>query len=144
MIILFYQDLFGTWNNQVNDQIFRIRYQLLGKKDVSPYLIHVVLNDTGYQELGLSIWDRTVFGQIIGILQETNVELIACDIFFKDKSVSANDSFLIEATKKSGKVIFPVLVYPEDYRTFLNAKLAEDEFEEIIKLGFKEIFIFVF
>jgi len=112
ILALLLPNAFTSWNNQVIDQFVRLRYRLVGKREVSPYLIHVVVNDTSHRVLELPSWDRKVFGQVIDILQDTNAKLIACDVFFKDTSYPENDQLLLEATKKSRRVIFPILVYP--------------------------------
>ncbi len=124
---------FTSGNNQVIDQFIRLRYRLAGKREVSPYLIHVVVNDTSHQVLELPSWDRNVFGQVIDILQDTNVKLIACDVFLKDASFPENDRLLLEATKKSKKVIFPILVYPEEYFTFQNLDTLADEYKDLVE-----------
>jgi len=108
-------DTFSAWNNQITDHFIRLRYRLTGKQEVSPYLIHVVINDESQQALGLPSWDRTVFGRVLDTLQDTPVELIACDVFFKDPSFPENDRLLLEASNKSKRAIFPVLIYPQDY-----------------------------
>ena len=65
ILALLLPNAFTNWNNQVIDQFVRLRYRLVGKREVSPYLIHVVINDTSHRELELPSWDRKVFGQVI-------------------------------------------------------------------------------
>ena len=133
ILSLLLPNAFTSWNNQVIDQFIRLRYRLIGKREVSPYLIHVVVNDTSHRVLELPSWDRNVFGQVIDILQDTNVKLIACDVFFKDTSYPDNDQLLLEATKKSRKVIFPILVYPEGYFNFQSLEVLADEYKDLVE-----------
>ena len=79
---LFLPDSFFMWNNQINDQLFRLRYSIKGKEEITPYLIHIALTDISIRELGLSLWDRAVYGKIINILQLAGTDSIACDIIF--------------------------------------------------------------
>ena len=104
--------LFDTWDNQLKDRFFRLRYRLLGKQEVSPYLIHVVINDSTHRILGLSSWDRTVFGRVIDVLRRADADTVACDVFFKDRSTLSNDGPLLEALARAGNVILPVLLEP--------------------------------
>ena len=113
ILALLLPNAFTSGNNQVIDQFIRLRYRLVGKREVSPYLIHIVVNDTSHQVLELPSWDRNVFGRVIDILQDTNVKLIACDVFLKDASFPENDQLLLDATNKSRKVIFLWLVRQE-------------------------------
>jgi len=133
LLALLLPNTFAGWNNQVIDRFIRLRYRLIGKQEVSPYLIHIVVNDTSHQVLELPSWDRNVFGQVIDILQDTNVKLIACDVFFKDTSFPENDRLLLAATKKSRKVIFPILVYPEGYFTFQNLDVSAVEYKDLVE-----------
>ena len=106
---------FSAWNNGVIDRFMRARYRIQGRQEISPYLIHVVLNDSSQRDLGLASWDRSAFAEVIEALQDTPVRSIACDIFFKDASPSGYDEPLLAATGRARKVLFPILVYPRSY-----------------------------
>jgi adenylate cyclase len=117
----------------VIDQFIRVRYHLTGKRDVSPYLIHVVLNDTSHEVLDLASWDRTVFGRVIQLLQDTDARLIACDVFFKDPGIRENDRLLLDAVAGARNTVFPVLVYPEDYFPYQSPETLQRSARDLIE-----------
>jgi DNA-binding NtrC family response regulator/signal transduction histidine kinase len=126
LLCLLLPGTFSIRNNQVMDRFIRIRYHLTGKQEVSPYLVHVVLNDSSYEVLDLASWDRTVFGRVIQLLLETDVNLIACDVFFKDPATPENDRPLLDAVAQAGNTVLPILVYPEDYFPYKNPDTREE------------------
>ncbi len=81
---------------------------------MSPYIIHVVFNDSSYNDLAITPWDRNIYGRVISILEKTNVNLIAYDIFFRDESSPENDTLLIDATKSGDMVYYPIILYEQD------------------------------
>ena len=107
--------LLDTVNSRAADGLFKVRYGLQGRGEVSPYLVHVVVTDSTRQALGLSGWDRRAFGQALEILQGMGARTIACDVFFKDASFHDNDEALVRATAKSGRIVFPLLAFPEGH-----------------------------
>jgi CHASE2 domain-containing sensor protein len=113
------------WNNRITDQLFRLRYSIAGKTEVSPNLVHVVVNDSTYRTLDLPSWDRGVFGQALEVLQEARSGLIACDVLLRDRGVQCSDELLVSAAENAERVIFPLLLYPEGYLTH-----REQDFEE--------------
>ena len=133
LLCLLLPNTFSIRNNQVMDRFIRLRYQLIGKRDVSPYLIHVVVNDTSHDVLDLASWDRTVFGRVIDLLKDTDAKLIACDVFFEDPSSAENDRLLLESVAEAGNTIFPILVYPEDYFPFRSPDSLEDGQKELLE-----------
>jgi DNA-binding NtrC family response regulator/signal transduction histidine kinase len=133
VLALLLPESFTAGNNRIMDHFIRLRYRLVGKPEVSPYLIHVVVNDTSHQVLQLPSWDRSVFGRVIDILQETSVKLIACDVFFQDPSFSGNDRLLLEAVGKSRKTIFPILVYPDADPLVRHAGAAAEQPDNAIQ-----------
>jgi DNA-binding NtrC family response regulator/CHASE2 domain-containing sensor protein len=120
---------FSIAENQKNDLLLRARYYLFGKQRISPYIIHVVLNDTTIRNFNLPLWDRTIYGRIIRLLSAAQVDAIACDIFFQFESQPQNDTPLVEATKKSKKVYYPVVLQPAGY----NVLMDENDSEQLEK-----------
>jgi transcriptional regulator with PAS, ATPase and Fis domain len=116
---------FHDWNDRITDRLFKFRYSLTGRTEVSPNLVHVVVNDTTYRTLGLPSWDRGVFGQALQVLQEAHSGVIACDVLLRDRGLQRNDELLVAAAGKAGNVIFPLLLYPEGHLTD-----QEQDFEE--------------
>ncbi len=117
---------FEPWNNRMVDRLFVLRDRLfvlrdrlfvlrdrLRRAEVSPYLIHVVMDDASHRALGLPSWDRRAFGELIAVLDGMKVRSVACDVFFRDASFPGNDETLLQATRRSGRVIFPALVVPQ-------------------------------
>jgi transcriptional regulator with PAS, ATPase and Fis domain/CHASE2 domain-containing sensor protein len=106
---------FKEWNDHMVDQLFKLRYAFAGKGEVAPNLVHVVVNDTTYRTMGLPGWDREVFGQALDILQDSGTGLIACDVLIKDRGYPYGDDLLVAAAKKAGRIILPLLLFPEGY-----------------------------
>ena len=113
VIVLLFPTIFEVLNSQINDLLFHLRYIVSDKEKVSPYVIHIVFNDSSYRELELTPWDRTVYGKLIHISEQAGIRLLAYDVFFRDKSSSENDRLLIEATKKTNIVYYPVILYKQ-------------------------------
>ncbi len=104
----------GILNDRMADQLFRLRYRLGLEPRSSPLLIHVVVTDDTRAALGLTSWDRRVFGQVLELLGESGARTIACDVFFRDASTARNDAPLLAAVRASPSVVLPVLVYLEE------------------------------
>jgi DNA-binding NtrC family response regulator/CHASE2 domain-containing sensor protein len=94
------------------DVQFRLRHLLRGREKVSPRLVHVVVTDSSRKELALRDWDRAAFGEALAVLQEMGARTIACDVFFKDATFPGNDQVLLDAARKSSRILFPLLVLP--------------------------------
>jgi len=66
----------------------------VGKGETSPYLVHVVVDDSTYTTLGLPNWDRDAFGRALDLLQNAGARVIACDVLFRTRgSLKAIDSW---------------------------------------------------
>ncbi|MBN1699458.1 MAG: sigma 54-interacting transcriptional regulator [Spirochaetales bacterium] len=116
--------------HQKNDMLFRMRYRLCGKQKISPYLVHVVLDDASIKDRGLPLWDRTVYGRIIRLLSGAGAVAIVCDVFFQFESTPENDAEVIAAASESGGVYFPVIVAPRGYPAFPHAADVGTENDE--------------
>jgi two-component system nitrogen regulation response regulator GlnG len=99
--------LLDGWNSRAVDQLFRVRYRLQGKAAVSPYLVHVVVTDG--IPAGL---ERAAVGRALQILDRMDVRMVACDIAFPQAGAPENDAPLLEAARRSDRIVFPVLAVP--------------------------------
>ncbi|MBN2738931.1 MAG: sigma 54-interacting transcriptional regulator [Spirochaetales bacterium] len=101
---------FESVNIRLNDQFFKLRYAIKGKERAYPGILQVNINDSAVQNLDLSLWDRNIFGRLIGVLDKAGARAIALDMVFQEKSLFPEDSHLVDASCRSGKVYFPVVV----------------------------------
>ena len=111
LLALLFPAFFRGWNDRITDGFFRLRYKLAGRNEISPNLVHVVVDDSTYSSLGLPGRDRGAFGQALRLLQDAGVSLIACDVLFTDPGSPENDRLLVEAAGKARSVILPLLVH---------------------------------
>ncbi|MBN2440587.1 MAG: sigma 54-interacting transcriptional regulator [Spirochaetales bacterium] len=125
LIVFIFPGIFEVWNSQINDLLFHLRYAAAEKEKVSPYVIHIVFNDSSYRELELTPWDRRVYGKLITIAKQAGIKLLAYDVFFRAKSTIENDRLLISATENSGMVYYPIILYPHGY-SLETDKITED------------------
>ena len=124
LLFLLFPGIFEIQNSQINDLLFHLRYAVSEKEKVSPYVIHIVFNDSSYRELDLTPWDRTVYGKLINISKQAGIKLLAYDVFFKDKSFKENDRLLIDATAKTDMVYYPVILYKQNFKKNLEPRCA--------------------
>lgn len=104
--------IFKTWELQTNDQLFKLRYRILGKKEISPYVVHADLDDPSLRELGLSIDNRNIYGRIINLLSKAGAETIALDMVFPRCDRPDDCKSLVDITSASGRVYYPVILRP--------------------------------
>ncbi|MBN2439999.1 MAG: sigma 54-interacting transcriptional regulator [Spirochaetales bacterium] len=132
LTFLFYIPL-SIAENQKNDLLFRARHTLCGKQKISPYLIHVIIDDDILGSLQIPSRDRGIYSQIIEVIGASQAKVIACDIFFQFKETEENDRKLVEATKESGNVYYPVIVQPasEFDEVEIHQKQLQSEFDEV-------------
>ena len=133
LLSLCFAGQFDLWNNRITDQLFRWRHRLCGPQETSPHLIHVVLNDSSQQLLGLPAWDRTALGRTIRVLQNTNVRLIACDVLFRDPRSAEDDALLVQAASGPRPVVFPLVVIPERSPEPQELRFADREPPQVLK-----------
>jgi transcriptional regulator with GAF, ATPase, and Fis domain/CHASE2 domain-containing sensor protein len=110
LLSLLFPGFFRGWNDRIIDGFFRLRYRVAGSGEISPDLVHVVVDDSTYGSLGLPDRDRGAFGRAFDLLQEAGARLIACDVLFRDPGRPETDRLLVEAVGRARRVIMPVLV----------------------------------
>lgn len=124
--------VFDLWNNQINDNFFKLRYFIKGKEEVSPYIINVVLDDLSIKELKIPMSDRAVFTDTINLLNEAEAHSIVCDIVFHEEINKIQDSLLVNSVRRSGKVYLPSIMGKLS-APFLTEDLSDYESEKILK-----------
>ena len=103
-------DFFEVINFQLIDNFNKIKYKIWGKGVASPYIAHIDLNDETAVKNNISIWNRTVFAELINILHIAKVKTITVDIIFPESTTTSNDLPLINASKHFGSIFYPVVL----------------------------------
>jgi CHASE2 domain-containing sensor protein len=123
---------FSIVENQKNDLLFRVRYALSGKQEISPHLVHVVLDDTTIRNLQLAPGDRGIYSQVLQILSVSGAKVIACDIFFQFGGQGEPDTSLVQVTENSAVIHYPVIVQPAGYPLLQNTQYIPEEIKKKI------------
>jgi DNA-binding NtrC family response regulator/signal transduction histidine kinase len=133
LVLLIAPSFFEPWQNKLVDGLFHIRYFLRGRGEVSPYIIHAVLNDTSYRVLSKTYRDKYFYGRMLSIISEAGVKAVACDIFFSEESIQRDDRRLVETVAREGNIYFPVILHPPYYTAEFNAVIPGQVNEELIE-----------
>jgi adenylate cyclase len=127
ILFLLLPNFFNIWNLQVNDQLLKLRYKLLGKKTLYPYIVHLVLNDSTFHKLNYSYYDRTLYGKVINILNDSYVDAVIFDIIFPKSTDQENDGPLVSATRRFDNVYYPVILSTTYVRDTSDLSIADEE-----------------
>ncbi|MBN1697345.1 MAG: sigma 54-interacting transcriptional regulator [Spirochaetales bacterium] len=106
---------FESWQNKISDGFFKLRYTLNGKGDISPYIIHAVLDDTSYHSFETAGDDNNLYYRILSTIANAGVKAIACDIFFSKRGRYLEDNRQFKRAAGQAKIYVPVILYPENY-----------------------------
>lgn len=115
VVFIFAPSFFEPWQNKITDGFFKLRNALTGRGEISPYIIHAVLNDTSYHTLESIYGDNNFYSRILYTISEAGVRAIACDIFFSKESKFTDNSLLFEQANQRVNIYFPVILYPDNY-----------------------------
>jgi DNA-binding NtrC family response regulator/CHASE2 domain-containing sensor protein len=94
---------------RLRDGLFKIRYALAGRDSVSPYIIHVTIDDASFSRLGVGTTERRLYARLIRAIADSGARLIACDVLFEKPADRESDDILIDAVRKAGIVYSPVI-----------------------------------
>lgn len=125
-------NFFDILNLRTYDYLFQIRYKVYGKQPLYPYIVHVDIDDSGIKKIKQSEWSRKFDANIINLLTIANVNAIAYDIVFRNPRNSEEDKTLIEATTRSGRVYYPVVLQLESNVGKSTAPIATPNKEEFM------------
>lgn len=133
LLFLLFPHLFEIWDLQTNDYLFRLRYQVYKenpeywKKNISPYIVHVDVNDSSFQKL--KIIDCTTDAKVIDILTEAYTAAIAYDIIFLSTANNPkDDEALINATIRSGHIYYPIILRLKEFNVvYAQESITPDE-----------------
>lgn len=104
---LVFPGIFEPWNDQVVDQFFLFR---TGQPRLEPAydntVVHVDLNNTTIRQLNDFYLNRSHYARVIANLAQMGAAAQAVDVVFAARSGEADDSLLIEATRRAGNVYF--------------------------------------
>lgn len=106
--------LFTSWDLISNDQLFKLRYYLLGPRDFSPTIVHVDLDDPSLRDLPISSEDQRLYAAIINILNNAEVKGILFDMVFIRCEDQEKCDTLIDASENFGKAYYPVILRPKE------------------------------
>lgn len=119
-----------VWSLRANDALFRLRYEMRGKIPVNPSIVHVDLDNASFQRLKGAAWKRTLYARLIRLLSDAHVSAIAYDIVFTRPADPEDERALVEATRHSGRVYYPVILPLRRYTQTQNlSPNASDENE---------------
>ena len=103
-ITMILPDILSDWELKTFDYRMRAR----GKIITDSNIVLIDIDDRSIKSIGRYPWDRSYHAKMIEILTSNNAHTIAYDILFHQSSDHKNDALLIEATKKSKNVYYPV------------------------------------
>jgi adenylate cyclase len=72
--------------------------------------VHLDFTDAAERDLDVRLGDRTVFARIIEALGETDADSIVLDIMFREPGLEEGDRRLVEAARRAGTVISPLIL----------------------------------
>lgn len=127
ILFLLFPNFFNIWNLQVNDQLLKLRYKVFGKKTIYPYIVHLDLNDSSFHKLNYSYYDRTIYGKVIEILNNLDVDAVVFDIIFPKSTDRENDGPLISATGTFKNVYYPVILSTTDRSDISNLSITDEK-----------------
>ena len=112
LLFLFFPGIFDVWRLQTNDYLFRLRYQILGKRSVYPSVVHVDVDDESIRTLDVAEVDKPMFARVIDVLTEAYVQSVGFDMIFLEGSDEEANEMLIDATSYSGAVYYAIVLKP--------------------------------
>lgn len=71
-------------------------------------VIHIDIDDASQSEIGRWPWPRSVLAGVIDELDRAGATVIAFDVLIEQPSTPAEDAALVDAVRKSGKVMLPM------------------------------------
>ncbi|MDA0692792.1 MAG: sigma 54-interacting transcriptional regulator [Nitrospinae bacterium] len=101
-----FAELFQAWELKTLDARFQVR----GSIETNPNIIMIDADDPSAQQLGRWPWPRSLHTQMINLLGDENPGAIVYDILFSQPVDETEDLALAQATKNSGKMIYPFAV----------------------------------
>jgi class 3 adenylate cyclase/CHASE2 domain-containing sensor protein len=75
---------------------------------VATAVVHVDIDDASQSEIGRWPWPRSVLAGVIDELDRAGAQLIAFDVLIDQPSNPADDAALVDAVRRSGKVMLPM------------------------------------
>ena len=107
---LLFSSVFDILNLRTYDYLFQIRDKVKkGKEPISPYIVHVDIDDSSVKNINHGKWSRRYEANVIDFLTSANVKAVAVGIVYETKQSSEEDKALIDATTRSGRVYYPVI-----------------------------------
>ncbi len=113
---------FEIWELQSKDQIIRLAYEWRGKDKVSPYVVHIDLDDQTIiankhgKEGGSSLISRT-----IDILAESGVKTILMDLMIMEAPDSTVQHNIYKSSDRAGTIFFPLIISLGDEWSFFSS-----------------------
>ncbi len=108
-LFLVFPSLVDVWNLRINDQMVRLRLGVRGPQPVDVRVVHIDFNDSSMWELQRNKYDRSLYGEIINVLNAAGVKAIVFDIFFSDYIGALNKEALRDAINRTDTVYLPIV-----------------------------------
>ncbi len=99
--------------NQVHDQLFSLRYNFFGKEKISPYVVHVDIDERTFLNRDIDTFSYATYIRLLRLLKQTGANSIIFDIVFLREEESNEVDQMVRASSEMGsKVYYPVVLRP--------------------------------
>ena len=105
----FLPNVCDVWELQVSDQLMRLAYTWQGKREASPDIVHIDLDDQSVASIKYSKNDPRLYTELINILAASGVKTILIDMVFP-KCAEESCDLLAEEVRMAGNVHLPVIL----------------------------------
>ncbi len=92
------------------DFMHRIGYRLFGARQVSPHLIHAVINDATVEILDLDDDNTNLYARVLSLLGDAGIKDVGCDVFITERALSMEEPMLPVSISAGDRIHFPVIV----------------------------------
>lgn len=103
--ILSYTNLLLPLEQLLYDRILRLKPHVTNNE-----IVIVAMDEKSLQRYGSLPWQRDVHAKLINRLTEADVIAVGYDVLFDKKNHEQQDTALVNAAKKNGKIVFPVII----------------------------------
>ncbi len=84
---------------------YDLRVRAQPPREPSSEIVYVAMDSPSEQELGAMPWDRSVHARMIELLTRAGAKVIALDVLFAGRRSPEGDAALLEACRRSGRVV---------------------------------------
>lgn len=102
----------NIWELQVSDQLLRLAYSLQGKREISPDIVYVDLDDSSISSLKYTKSDPLLYAELIRILSQSGARIILLDMIFPNCTQDGCSS-LVDEAQNAGNVHLAAIMSTE-------------------------------